>query len=78
MRCVVEYDVRGLIKTIGAAPSEESGSSPRMQLRPRAGHRVTTIDAREISDASDHHAIVNLKRSFLVEEHQGKHRFVKR
>jgi hypothetical protein len=77
MKFVVEYDERGTIKTIGAVSSKHIEGEPRMELEPRAGHKVVTVEVPEITDANDHEHIIGIKRNYRIEEHQGQHRLVK-
>lgn len=78
MKFVVEYDERGVIKTVGALASQQGAGEPRMDLMPRPGHKVATVEVPDVTDADDHEHIIGIKRTYRVEEHQGKHRLVRK
>jgi hypothetical protein len=79
MKCLVEHNEQGTITTIGVLLSEYSEYDEkeiRLELKPRPGHKVITVEVPEITDAKDVEGIIGIKRNYRVEEHQGQHRLV--
>jgi hypothetical protein len=76
MKFFVEYDEQGTIKTLGALPSKHGEEEISLELKPRPGHKVVTVEISEITDAKDVERIIGIKRNYRVEEDQGQHRLV--
>ena len=75
MKFCVEYDEQGTIKTIGAIAVDPDGNN-RMELKPRHGYKVVTVEIPEITDAKDVERLLDIQRNYRVEEYQGRHRLV--
>jgi hypothetical protein len=77
MRIQVEYDGTGRIIAL-AIPNDEGSNGTFMALMPREGNRVAFVEARHVASADDFEALLEIRRTHLVEEGEQFNRLVTR